>query len=68
VSIAITVNGAPREVGERTSVAALLDELELEPERTAVERNGRIVRRAAHGETTLEPGDALEIVTLVGGG
>jgi thiamine biosynthesis protein ThiS len=68
LKVTITVNGAAREVDERTSVAALLRELELQPERTAVERNGALVRRALHATTALEPGDALEIVTLVGGG
>lgn len=68
MSIAITINGTPREVAEHTSIAALLAELELATEHTAVERNGRIVRRVEHAAIELEPGDALEVVTLVGGG
>jgi thiamine biosynthesis protein ThiS len=43
-------------------------ELGPRPEVVAVERNGRIVRRALHAETVLCVGDTLEVVTLVGGG
>jgi len=66
--IRIVLNGAPREVPEGTTVARLLRELDLAPERVAVERNGALVRRSEHSAATLGPGDALEIVTLVGGG
>lgn len=68
MSITISLNGQAREVSELTTVAALLAELELAPERTAVERNGQLVRRVEHASVALAPGDALEIVTLVGGG
>ena len=66
--IRVTVNGAPREVAEGTTVAALLRALDLAPQKVAVERNGELVRRAEHAAVVLGPGDALEIVTLVGGG
>jgi len=66
--IRIEVNGAPREVAEGTTIARLLRELALPPEQVAVERNGALVRRAEHATATLAEGDALEIVTLVGGG
>ena len=66
--IRIVLNGAPREVPEGTTVARLLRELDLAPERVAVERNGALVRRSEHAAATLGAGDALEIVTLVGGG
>ncbi len=66
--IRITVNGAPREVPEGTTVAQLLRELDLAPEQVAVERNGALVRRSEHAAAALGAGDALEIVTLVGGG
>ena len=68
MEIEITVNGEPRRVPEACSVADLVRALELLPEQVAVERNQRLVRRARHAETCLEPGDALEVVTLVGGG
>ena len=68
MSLAIRLNGEQRDVREGTTVAELVAELELRPEAVAVERNGRLVRRAEHARTALEAGDRLEIVTLVGGG
>jgi len=67
-SIEITVNGAPRNVPRGTSVAALLDELQMIPKHVAVELNLELVPRAALAERRLSPGDRLEVVTLVGGG
>lgn len=64
----IEVNGQLREVAAGTSVAELLAELELDSRYLAVERNLKLVPRAAHAETTLAEGDRLEVVTLVGGG
>jgi sulfur carrier protein len=40
----------------------------LAGKKVAVERNGEIVPRAAHGATLLADGDRLEIVVAVGGG
>ena len=64
----IELNGEPREVPPGTTVAALLAELELQPRYLAVERNQELVPRAQHAACTLQTGDRLEIVTLVGGG
>ena len=64
----IVVNGDPREVAEGTSVARLIELLELPPRFLAVERNLEIVPREQHAECILNDGDQLEIVTLVGGG
>lgn len=64
----ITVNGEPRLLDEERSVAELLAELALTPQRVAVERNGQLVRRAEFAQTRLREGDRIEIVTLVGGG
>jgi thiamine biosynthesis protein ThiS len=68
MQIDLKVNGEDRSVAPGTTVAALVRELGLQPELVAVERNGRIVRRAEHGAVVLERGDELELVTLVGGG
>lgn len=50
------------------SVADLLASLGLGEQRVAVERNGDVVPRASHAEVNLESGDAVEVVTFVGGG
>ena len=64
----IEINGQQREVSEGTSIAQLLDQLQLDPRGLAVERNLQLVPRAEHAGMVLAEGDRLEIVTLVGGG
>ena len=64
----ITVNGDVVEIPEGTSIATLLETLRLQPRFVAVERNEQLVPRKLHAEELLQPGDRLEIVTLVGGG
>ena len=64
----ITLNGEPRELPGPTAVADLIHNLGLRPEHVAVERNGDLVTRARHAEVSVEAGDVLEVVTLVGGG
>ncbi len=64
----ITVNEKLEDIKPGTSVAELLRQLSMQPRYVAVERNLQIVPRADHADCVLEPGDRLEIVTLVGGG
>ena len=64
----ISVNGEPRQVEVGCSVATLLEALKLQPRYLAVERNQQLVPRATHAACVLQPGDRIEIVTLVGGG
>ncbi len=66
--IVLTVNGEPREVPAGLSVRSLVEHLGLLPERVAVERNRRVVRRAAWAGEIVAAGDAIEIVNFVGGG
>ena len=67
ISISITVNGEPRRSAAST-IAALVRELGLKPEKVAVEHNGVIAPRSTLAEVPLADGDVLEIVTFVGGG
>ncbi|MFN7158414.1 MAG: sulfur carrier protein ThiS, partial [Erythrobacter cryptus] len=62
-----TLNGAPHRSAAAT-LAELVRELELAPEKVAVERNGEIVPRSTLGHAPLAEGDKLEIVHFVGGG
>jgi len=55
-------------VFEGLTIAALARELGLSPDKVAVERNLEIVPRSKLGETLIEDGDDIEIVTFVGGG
>lgn len=63
----ITVNGQQREVADGTTVAALLEELKLNPGNVAVELNRRLLQSQRY-QTVLNANDAVEIVTFVGGG
>lgn len=64
----ISLNGEPHEVPQPLSLAALLDQLGIDPRRVAVEHNLVVVKRAAYGELELRDGDTVEIVNFVGGG
>ena len=68
MTFAVTLNGEPRAVPAGTTVAALLEALEIPPRGSAVERNRELVPRREHADTPLAAGDRIEIVTLVGGG
>ena len=63
----LTLNGAPHRSAAAT-IADLVRELDLAPEKVAVERNGEIVPRSTLGDAPLADGDRLEIVHFVGGG
>lgn len=64
----IWFNGVSRETADDITVADLLNELDLSPQRVAVEVNLELVPRSQHGERRLSADDRLEVVTLVGGG
>lgn len=63
----IILNGKPRALDLGKTVQDLLDHLALKGP-LAVELNRRICPRSQHAQTTLNDGDELEIVTIVGGG
>ncbi len=63
----ITLNGETRHTSAAT-IADLVRELELAPEKVAVERNGEIVPRSTLETAALSADDVLEIVHFVGGG
>jgi thiazole synthase len=64
----ITVNAEPHTLPDPLTVADLLRRLGKDPAKLAVEVNRNVVPRAEHAGTRLGDGDAVEIVTLVGGG
>ena len=63
----VKVNGTELEIAGKT-VAEYLATTKYDPKRIAVERNGDIVFKSQYGETMLEDGDSLEVVSFVGGG
>jgi thiamine biosynthesis protein ThiS len=64
----ITLNGDRFEIDEPLSVTALLEKLDIDPRRVAVEHNLAIVRRQRFPEILVGEGDRIEIVNFVGGG
>lgn len=64
----ISLNGAETDVPDGATVADMLRQLGKDPKFLAVERNLELVPRKTHAEVVLQPGDRVEIVTLVGGG
>jgi sulfur carrier protein len=66
--VKIRFNGALRDIEDAITLAALVDELELNEDVIAVELNRAVVKRGTYAEKRLAPLDEIEIVTLVGGG
>jgi thiamine biosynthesis protein ThiS len=62
------INGEQRDFSDGLTVAALVANLGMKPDRVAVELNMEIVPRAQWEATTLKDGDQLEVVHFVGGG
>ena len=64
----IQLNGELHDVPEPISVSRLLETLEIDPRRVAVEHNRLVVRKAAYASTVVAEGDEVEVVNFVGGG
>jgi sulfur carrier protein len=64
----IRLNGEPYDVAGPLTVSDLLDTLNVDPRRVAVEHNLVVLKRDAYGSTTLSEEDEVEIVNFVGGG
>lgn len=62
------INGEQREFPDALTVAVLVGQLGIKPDRVAVELNLEIVPRAQWEATQLKDGDKLEVVHFVGGG
>lgn len=64
----ILVNGEDVTLPEGATVRSLIETLGLGDGPVAVERNGEVVPRARHSDTTIAEGDKIEVVHFVGGG
>lgn len=64
----IIVNGQPRQVAADYSVANLINDMELQGRRLAVEVNLEIVPRSTYQQHSFQPGDKVEVVHAIGGG
>lgn len=68
VTMQIQVNGETRMAKEGATVGDLLRELEVRPDRVAVELNLEILDRQAFEHRALREGDRVEIISFIGGG
>jgi sulfur carrier protein len=66
--ITVTINGASVRLERSVSIAELLRSVEVPPNYLAVEINAEVVPREDHATHLVHDGDAVEVVTLVGGG
>ena len=66
--ITIQVNGELRVCPEGLRLPQVLEELGYRPELVVVEFNGAILPRAGWAAQAVVESDALEVVTIVGGG
>ncbi|MBN3897388.1 MAG: thiamine biosynthesis protein ThiS [Nostoc sp. NOS(2021)] len=66
--ITIQVNGETHSCSFPTYLPDLLQQLGFNPRLVAVEYNGEILHRQFWTQTKVQPGDRLEVVTIVGGG
>jgi sulfur carrier protein len=66
--ITLQVNGKQVELEGPTPLLDYLQQLGVNPRAVAVEHNGTIIERAAFEVVTLDGGDNVEIVRMVGGG
>jgi thiamine biosynthesis protein ThiS len=66
--IALQVNGKPVELVGPTPLLDYVGTLGVDPRGIAVEVNGVILQRDGYATCTLQDGDQVEIVRMVGGG
>jgi thiamine biosynthesis protein ThiS len=62
------INGEQRDFPDGLTVATLIAQLGMKPDRVAVELNLEIVPRTQSDKTALKNDDKLEVVHFVGGG
>ena len=66
--IILTVNGEKRKLEGPVRLTAFLETLDINPRYVAVAHNGTVLQRQQWPDVTLQDGDVLEIVRMVGGG
>jgi sulfur carrier protein len=66
--VEIILNGEPYTVDQPLTIVALLERLEIDERRVAVEHNLTIIKRHRFPDIIVDEGDKVEIVNFVGGG
>jgi thiamine biosynthesis protein ThiS len=66
--IGLRVNGKPVELSDPIPLLDYVRGLGVDPRGIAVEVNGTVLERESYADCTLQDGDQVEIVRMVGGG
>ena len=64
----ITINGTSRQLTLSQNLSEIVGTFCKQPKHVITELNGKIIPCNQWGKTILQDGDALELVTFVGGG
>lgn len=64
----ITINGDKHILKAQLNVAQLMQQLQLDPRKVAIEHNLCIIPANEYNDTYLAEGDVLEVVQFIGGG
>jgi thiamine biosynthesis protein ThiS len=68
MSTKITINGKEKEISANSTVADMLNELEVTGSMFVVEKNLKIVNKEDYSTTQVQDGDVIELVGFFGGG
>jgi thiamine biosynthesis protein ThiS len=68
IAMNLVINGETQVLNPPLTLAGLVEQLQMKPDRVAIELNRNIVARDQWSKTSLAEGDRLEIVHFVGGG
>jgi sulfur carrier protein len=66
--LVIFVNSKEQRAPDGSSVAALVEQLQMQNKRVAIEVNAELVTKGEWPQFKLKEGDRVEIVSFVGGG
>lgn len=64
----VTLNGEKRDIPDSATVLGLLEFLNIQHQRVAVELNLEIVKKDRYAMTPINEGDSLEVVSFMQGG
>ena len=66
--IRIIVNGKEWDVHPQSTISDILSKIKISPKVCVVEKNGVIVDRKSCNKETVQLGDRIEIIRMMGGG
>jgi thiamine biosynthesis protein ThiS len=64
----ITINGEKKNFSQPVSILSILNNLNIDKKKIAIELNLEIVPKSSYENTIIKNGDSLEIIEFIGGG